>query len=45
MKTYFLNNRTAQPKCPLHGQMFTYLFSINPFLAGFPQGTMIGSPS
>lgn len=45
MKTYFLNNRTAQPKCSLHGQMFTYLFSINPFLAGFPQGTMIGSPS
>lgn len=45
MNTSFLNNRTAQPKCVLHGQMFTYLFGINTFLTGFPQGTMMGSPS
>lgn len=45
MNTPFLNNRTAQHECALHGQMFTYLFGINTFLTGFPQGTMMGSLS
>lgn len=45
MYTSFLNNRTTQPNCALHGQMFTYLFGINTFVTGFAQGTMIGSPS
>lgn len=31
MNTSFLNNRRAQPKCVLHGQMFTYLFGITSF--------------
>jgi len=41
---FFLNNRTVQPKCALHGQMFTHLHGINTFLTGFTQGTVVGSP-